>query len=156
MSTNKNTAKQKVLIVILSIVCVVAFGVGIYYTTIGIPPTKKKHMREYYQNDANYYSISGIIKRLDREKRSIVFSEVVDSDELLYLNLGYRVFAPNIDALWEGLDLNEGDVIEIITAKSRFWDGYAPPIVSIVFDGVEYLSFEDGKAALLEWVNNLK
>ena len=154
--------KNKKTVIILSrtipiaILCLIAYGLLIYYSIIGVAPIKKKHMREYYQNDANYYSVSGVIKSLKKEKGFIVFSEVVDSDELLYLNSAYRVFASNMSALLEELDLKEGDVIEIITAKRNFWDSYKHPIVSIKKDGIEYLSFEEGKAALLDWVNNLK
>ena len=155
MRTNRYTTKQKVIIAIIVILCLAGFGVGIYYSILGVGPIQKIQMREYYQDDTNYYSVCVRVENLIEDHNIIEFSEVVNSDEFIYLHTYYRVFAPNMYALWITLDLNEGDVIEIISAKRRFWDAYILPIVAIKKDGVEYLSFEDGKAALFEWLNSL-
>lgn len=46
-----------------------------------------------------------------------------------------------------------GDQVSFITAAKYFGDGYVMPIVEISINGEELLSFEEGFANLLKWLD---
>ena len=55
---------------------------------------------------------------------------------------------------WGRAAFKVGDKIDFISAPEHFFDGHKWPIVAIVKDGVTYLEYEKGKAALLDWVEH--
>ena len=107
-----------------------------------------KSMTEKYSNDANYVRLSGEVIEFDRGEVTIKCEElktyVQYEDEICY----YNIYGEN-----ENFTLNVGDEIEFVTVPFHFYNGHLLPIVEVVLDGEVLLEFEDGKAALIDWVD---
>lgn len=50
--------------------------------------------------------------------------------------------------------LNVDDVVIITSAPMIFYNGQIPPIVYLEKDGETLISYEEGKAAYLDWIEN--
>ncbi len=115
-------------------------------------------MLEYYENDENYISTEGCITGL----RYYESDDRLDVD--LNLKSDFSKFPGNtydyggrssfmiINYSQLSFRFYIGDTIKITSAPSIFYDGQDCPIVQLEKDGVEYLSFEEGKAAYLDWI----
>ena len=116
------------------------------------------NMFDYYSQNENYSELVGKIRGLQYyEKNDTLIIEVeVESssknDECLYKTpIGYVEFKL---VYWStyGFNLEINDTITFTSAPMNFYYLYTLPIVRIEKDGIEYLSFNEGKDIWLRWI----
>lgn len=104
-------------------------------------------MIEYYSDDSNYINLDGVIVSIDycqweiditTEDSGITAEGPVKFDVMIDLDL--------LD------EMEIGDEISFVTAPMYFYNGHIWPIVAVEKDGKTYVSFEDGKAHYLHWI----
>ena len=108
----------------------------------------RKHMIEYYSDDSNYISLNGVIVSIYYGQREIDIA-TEDSDITAEGPVPFNVMI-DLNVLDE---MQVGDEITFVTAPMSFYNGHIWPIVAVEKDGKTYLSFEDGKASYLEWID---
>ena len=116
---------------------------------IDAPSTKK--MIKYYSDDSNYEEVTGIVK----EKRDSEYIIVMITTE-------YHTYYSDTEShyirftLWSHSALTEhinvGDEITLISSSMRFYASHTLPIIALKKDGEVLLSFEEGKAGYLAWI----
>lgn len=107
-------------------------------------------MLEHYGNDEYYIETSGIITNIDYEEKRITIRGTNPEDEVL---MG-REFVFELCSDEKILsNLFVGDEIDFMTTYFDFYNGDISRLAMIEKDGVEYLSFEQGKQDLLDWIN---
>lgn len=105
-------------------------------------------MREYYSNDENYVELEGEVVEITTAL--IYISIPLESDFNVYKEEKIPFVLYSNEEILEILCV--GDMVKFVSASRYFYDGHRLPIVSLEINGIEYLTFEDGKAGLLEWV----
>ena len=124
-------------------------------------PFLAPRMVEYYSDDANYYRYEATVSSFSKKEGTagIELSSVAYEDERAPTAEGNSrwamVFSPNLDATWAAFRPEPGLRFEFIGNLRIFYDGGEGVIVSITVRGERILSFEDGKAALLEWARHV-
>ena len=122
-------------------------GCAAFHTWFNAP--LKKHMTEYYSDDSNYISLDGVIVSMYYAQWEI---DITTEDSHL-TGEGTVTFHVMIDS--NVLDEMEvGDKISFVTAPMDFYNGHIWPIVAVEKDGKTYVSFEDGKARYLQWIED--
>lgn len=114
-----------------------------------------KNMLNYYSDDSNYETITCIIvsKRLSNYPNSIVVDIQAENSSFTPDYYGYNLFHFYFDTEIYDL-LNVDDVVIITSAPMIFYNGQIPPIVYLEKDGETLISYEEGKAAYLDWIEN--
>ena len=108
----------------------------------------KNKLLQKYSDDQNYVALSGKIVEVD----GLVV--VIQCEELReYLSYEddlceYYIHSKQI------LDLKVGDEIQFITVPFHFYNGHQLPIVELKTSESTLLEFADGKANLIDWVND--
>ena len=116
---------------------------------IDAPSTKK--MIKYYSDDSNYEEVTGIVKeKLDSEEMKVMvttewhhYRSDTESRYIRFTLLSHSALSEYI---------NVGDEITLISAPKYFYDGQTLPIIALKKDGEVLLSFEEGKADYLAWI----
>lgn len=109
----------------------------------------------YYKDTENYVTVTDAVNHIqyneDQSKLYLAFAEIPDgfSERDFYL-VGECLQIARREGIDEALDL--GDDITLICAPGYFWDGYTVPVAAIQIDGKWFLEFEEGHAALLDWL----
>jgi len=122
----------------------------------------RRHMVEYYSNDEHYAELSGTVASIHEDpyleelKLYIsglqVLTEIHDfpvyktTDQEIFTIVNYKDLSFNI---------NVGDEIVFTSAPGSFYNGHNKPIVELKRGGDVLLTFEDGKAAYLDWIVNV-
>lgn len=145
---------KKLIAWLLSVICILQL--------CGCNGPYRRRMKEYYSNDAVFENVSGIIREIERENYD---GEIFDM-MVIYLTRASEAFTKQShgdvffriwgmeEEDWGRAAFKVGDKIDFISAPRYFFDGHKWPIVAIVKDGVTYLEYEKGKAALLDWVEH--
>lgn len=139
---------KKLFVIFMIIICSVLISScnGLY----------RQRMVEYFSNDNVFEQLSGTIKDLDTDSQLIVLSITKASEEFTHQASKEEWFIVYgfTESGWENSNLSIGDEIVIISAPRIFYDSYHWPIVSLEKNGVMYLEYEDGVAALRDWAAN--
>ena len=108
----------------------------------------KNKLLEKYSDDQNYVALSGKIVEVDGLVVVIQCEEL--SEYLSYEDdlCEYYIHSKQI------LDLKVGDEIQFITVPFHFYNGHKLPIVELKTSESTLLEFADGKANLIDWVND--
>ena len=108
----------------------------------------KNKLLEKYSDDQNYVALSGKIVEVDGLAVVIQCEEL--SEYLSYEDdlCEYYIHSKQI------LDLKVGDEIQFITVPFHFYNGHQLPIVELKTSESTLLEFADGKANLIDWVND--
>ena len=108
----------------------------------------KNKLLEKYSDDQNYVALSGKIVEVDGLVVVIQCEEL--SEYLSYEDdlCEYYIHSKQI------LDLKVGDEIQFITVPFHFYNGHQLPIVELKTFESTLLEFADGKANLIDWVND--
>ena len=108
----------------------------------------KNKLLEKYSDDQNYVALSGKIVEVDGLVVVIQCEEL--SEYLSYEDdlCEYYIHSKQI------LDLKVGDEIQFITVPFHFYNGHQLPIVELKTFESTLLEFVDGKANLIDWVND--
>lgn len=106
-----------------------------------------RKMIDKYAEDQNYVTLSGEIIECNENNVIIKCEELHD-----YLNYeddlcDYYVYSDQI------IELSVGDQIDFVTVPFHFYNGHKLPIVELKKDGNTFLTFEEGKENLIDWVN---
>ena len=123
---------------------------------------KRRRMVEYFSNDEYYAELSGTVASI----RESPYSEEL----VLYIN-NLQVLTeihdfPDYEDTYEekfclvyykeiSFDINVGDEIVFTSAHMHFYNGHCLPIVELKRGEDVLLTFEDGKAAYLDWIVNV-
>ena len=109
---------------------------------------QKNKLLEKYSDDQNYVALSGKIVEVDGLVVVIQCEEL--SEYLSYEDdlCEYYIYSKQI------LDLKVGDEIQFITVPFHFYNGHKLPIVELKTSESTLLEFADGKANLIDWVND--
>ena len=133
------------VILLLHIVCVLS-------ACLALTSQEKK----YYYDEDNFISAIGTVTHIkyndEQTALFLGFSELTPQFE----DNCFKIVGDNLPIVQEnGIDekIQLGDQVEFITAPKYFGDGYVMPIVSISVDGEELLSYEEGYANFLEWLD---
>ena len=108
----------------------------------------KNKLLQKYSDDQNYVALSGKIVEVDGLVVVIQCEEL--SEYLSYEDdlCEYYIYSKQI------LDLKVGDEIQFITVPFHFYNGHKLPIVELKTSESTLLEFADGKANLIDWVND--
>lgn len=108
----------------------------------------KNKLLEKYSDDQNYVALSGKIVEVDGLVVVIQCEEL--SEYISYEDdlCEYYIHSKQI------LDLKVGDEIQFITVPFHFYNGHQLPIVELKTSESTLLEFADGKANLIDWVND--
>lgn len=108
----------------------------------------KNKLLEKYSDDQNYVALSGKIVEVDGLVVVIQCEEL--SEYLSYEDdlCEYYIHSKQI------FDLKVGDEIQFITVPFHFYNGHQLPIVELKTSESTLLEFADGKANLIDWVND--
>ena len=108
----------------------------------------KNKLLQKYSDDQNYVALSGKIVEVDGLVVVIQCEEL--SEYLSYEDdlCEYYIHSKQI------LDLKVGDEIQFITVPFHFYNGHQLPIVELKTSESTLLEFADGKANLIDWVND--
>ena len=117
---------------------------------------KRRRMVEYYANDEHYAEWSGTGASIEapyiRVNNIQVLTEIHDfpiyktTDQEIFTIVNYKDISFNI---------NVGDEIVFTSAPGSFYNGHNKPIVELKRGEDVLLTFEDGKAAYLDWIVNV-
>ena len=110
----------------------------------------QKQMIDYYSNDDNYTYLSGEVVKL---KEDIIYVNIIteNSDFKMYVtnDLDFILYANN--NLYDIIFV--GDIVTFCSAPEYFYDSYILPIVYLEKEETVYLTFEEGKNNLLNWID---
>ena len=116
-----------------------------------------------YSNDSNYHSYNGTISELSEEdgKYCVRFGlieaengEVKKANDY-FLRDTARIFSNDPKAVYDRLKNESYESVEFKTCTYTYEGFYLFPIVEISVGNEIVLPFEDGKAAILEYVKNV-
>lgn len=119
-------------------------------------PWLKKPTLEYYSNNDNYHLAEGCISEVS--DCPFLYFEWVEYDNMRVTNMrqisphnrSMKIYSSDVKKVWEELSPRDGMVFSFTFARGKIDPPLSAPIVQIVLQGKEILSFEDGKAALLD------
>lgn len=122
----------------------------------------RREMLEYYVQDENYTSLTGIVKEVDYFK---VKDEMYLTIELLNLELleedqTFTFFMKKdgkVDFVivnWSKFDfeIKEGRIF-FTSADFHFYNGHTLPIIALSNEEEELISFAEGKQNYIDWIN---
>ena len=123
---------------------------------LGLSDREREEMATFFNDDANYDVLTGKILGFRYiESIDSMLVEISVSSEAERYSLYEETNSCEFEIrFWttKEYDLEEGDEITFMSSSMYFYDGYVYPIVQIKENDIEYLSFEEGKAALIYWV----
>lgn len=116
-----------------------------------------RKMKDYYSQKSNYVNATGIVTHISyNENRSALYLGFSNLNPQFDDN-SFKIVGDNLPIVQQN-DIDEkikiGDQVDFITAARYFGDGYVMPIVEISVNEEELLSFEDGFANLLKWLDD--
>ena len=114
-------------------------------------------MKEYYSEKSNYVNATGIVTHISyNEDKSAVYLGFSDLNPQFDDN-SFKIVGDNLPiVLQNGIEqkIEIGDQVDFITVAKYFGDGYVMPVVEISINEEELMSFEEGVANLLEWLDD--
>ena len=106
-----------------------------------------EQMIEKYSDNQNYVTLSGEIVEINGRNVIIKCEDLNEyigyEDELC----DFYIYAEQI------IELSPGQQIDFVTVPFHFYNGHKLPVVEVKVNGNVLLTFEEGKANLIEWVN---
>ncbi|MBE6922572.1 MAG: hypothetical protein E7465_05240 [Ruminococcaceae bacterium] len=135
-----------------AIIMLILFGTLMYIVFLSTPVRPRL---EYYSQEGNYITATGTVCHLgwssDQSYVCLAFEDIPDE----YSDPNFVIEGENLRILMENgfaEKVQLGTQVVYISAPRYFWDGYAMPIVALEVDGESLLTFEEGKANLLELI----
>ena len=114
-------------------------------------------MVSFYSDDSNYYKYEATITDFSKTEKEAY----VELGDILYIDEGApraelnsrwaAVFSRRLDEAWAEFKPEIGLRFEFVGNLRVFYDGGTGVIVSLTARESLIISFDDGKAALLEW-----
>lgn len=123
-------------------------------------PWWKPVLTDYYANDSVYRQTQGCISEcrfegyLDFEWIILPNGERATGDAISIRGKALQIYSPNTEKTWARLAPEKGMVISFTYGLPHYQAEFVAPIVQIYAQGEEILAFSDGKAALLEALQN--
>lgn len=155
------TKKGKIGLTIGIVAATIVSLAGLYgISLLFYNPYLSPNMIEYYSNDANFTWFEATIRECDNNEYGYITIQdiaVVDNKKPLE-KTNYtqaRIYSPDIEETWNSFNPYVGLRFEFRGTMAVFFDGCPPAIVEIFYNEQTILSFEDGKAALLEWAKTI-
>lgn len=143
---NKHIKKIIISIILINLILVLS-------ACFSLTAREKEH---YYSEKDNYVEATGIVEYIKyNDERTAIYIGFSELNPKLD-DVNFKIVGKNLPIVQEnGIDekIQLGDQVEFITAPKYFGDGYVMPIVSISVDGEELLSYEEGYANFLEWLD---
>lgn len=125
---------------------------------IEIGKQEKKLMIKYYSNDENYLTLRGTIEYFN-EYGAIGCYNITDLNyktvDSVY-NGGFNIYSLDIKNTLKKMNPSKGMDMIFTCSKHINTPWAKSAIVEIFIDDNEILSYEDGKAALLKYINNIR
>lgn len=112
-------------------------------------PLRNK-MIKYYSNDENYVKLEGILVEITEHKNLRIQITTEEHEFAMYEGETVYFTVHNNEYLLQSLFV--GDELVFISAPMIFYNGQEEPIIALEKGGKTYLSFEDGKASYLKWI----
>ena len=134
------------------IICIVLclFVMGLPMISCDCNKPLREKMLKYYSDDSVYCNLRGEIKEKSNRYVEIeIFTE--NHTFVSRLATGYIAFIIYGSSCIEKIEV--GDVIDFISAPMCFYNGHNMPIVYLEKEQEVLLSYEDGKANYLNWIN---
>lgn len=112
-------------------------------------PLRNK-MIKYYSNDENYVKLEGILVEITERKelKIQITTGAHEYERYVGETLYFTVYSN--EYLLKSLFV--GDELVFVSAPMIFYNGQEEPIIALEKGGKTYLSFEDGKASYLKWI----
>lgn len=108
-----------------------------------------KKMIEKYSDNQNYVTLTGEVIEFNENNVIIKCEELNDyisyEDELC----DYYIYSDQF------VELQVGDEIQFTTVPFHFYNGHKLPIVELKINENTFLSFDEGKENLIDWVNTI-
>ena len=112
--------------------------------------------KDYYSQKSNYVNAAGTVTHISyNEDRSALYLGFSDLNPQFDDN-SFKIVGDSLPIVQHnGIDekIKIGDRVRFITAAKYFGDGYVMPIVEISVNEEELLSFDEGFANLLKWLD---
>ena len=148
------------------ITLIIAFAVAIWLIALwGISlafynPFLAPKMVAFYSNDSNYCTYEAVVKDLPEETTGYLSIESIsrteNGEQIKNINqIKARVFSSDIDETWSRFAPEKGLKFKFVGTLKVFFDGCPAAIVSLTVEEKQILSFEEGKAALLDWAKRV-
>ncbi len=152
---SKKGAIVIILISLLAIMIIAPLGVfGIVQLVVYLSDKKiSKDMISIYSNDDNYVTCRATIEDVNTFNNYVVSDLISIDDKEIPRNRPDRItiFSSDIEATIVLLEPEIDKEIEFKTCFGFYGTIRFLPVVQIVVDGVEILTFEDGKNSLIKW-----
>ena len=158
MSSGKKVKKTIALFTICH-VFLSLLSIGLFFLLLWQPwlyPPLIKH----YSNDTIYIETKGCISDCEKcpwlrfEWVLNESGEKVDGDTIMIYQDYAKVYSSNLEEVWQLLSPKEGMIISFVYAYGNYRGALASPIVQITYEEKEVLSFKDGKASLISYLEN--
>lgn len=113
-----------------------------------------RQMTEYYLDDTHYQKATGTVEGIRYDNRHVGYLDIMIITE----NHGFPLYSNGIMdfSLYSNSDLlnhiSTGDKITFISAPMQFYSGHRCPIIALEKEDEVLLSFEEGKADYLAWI----
>lgn len=114
-------------------------------------------MKEYYSQQSNYVNVTGILTHISyNEDRTAIYLGFSNLSPQFDDN-NFKIVGNNLPIVQRnGIDekIKIGDQVNFVTAARYFGDGYVMPIVEISVNEEKLLSFDEGFANFLKWLDD--
>lgn len=153
---------------VISIICYLAglhliIGLGLYLLIFD--PFTPLLLKKEYSDDGNFDAFSSELIAAD-EPSSKDDMIVIYVDEMIFMgnepkgsktnnSLCLWVFSPTLEQTYYSLKQCVGYNFTYYADTTILYNGHCPVVIQITINGEELLSFNDGKSALLNWVDSL-
>jgi hypothetical protein len=120
-------------------------------------PFLAPEMVDFYSNDSNFDWFTATVEDASPTYFAIKNLTITEGDEPKELTSYHRfkVFSPDLSRTWERFDPYPGLEFRFRGTLKKFFIECPCAIVEIERDGETILTFEEGKAALLEWARQV-
>ena len=115
-------------------------------------------MVDFYSNDSNFHWFTATVEDASPTYFAIKNLAIIEGDEpkeLTSSRLRFKVFSPDLSRTWERFDHYLGLEFRFRGTLKMFFIECPCAIVEIERDGETILTFEEGKAVLLEWARQV-
>ena len=129
-----------------------------FFVFLPLRPSDFKKMLNYYSDTSVYRVVVGevldISGDLEENRIYIYLTEIPDG---FSKNSFVIAGKPAAIAKKNGFEakIKRGSRVELVSAPRYFWDGFHMYIVALSVEGEEVLSFDDGYAGLIEYLDQL-
>lgn len=109
----------------------------------------------YYADRSNYVTVTGTVSHIQYDEDGTALHIGLAECPEGFSDAAFKLVGEGLTMAREnGIDeaLELGDEITFTAAPRYFGDGYVIPVAAIEVDGVCLLEFDEGHAALMDWL----